>query len=221
MELDFYQIIYKDEHLKEIYSFAKPYYNKGFNDFFENQVIADLVPESEADYISVCSWRLKQKREMGSCPFILKDTSLTKEKILSNDADVMNLRPFRSGHQALRMASNWHYPNWEPCIKELKKFIKIPEEVTHPIYENHFITRKEIYHDYVLNILRPCMEFMDSRKEVFYSDSNYVSKLRNEPQRIKEYQEKTGRKDWPMIPFVLERLFSIWIEGKGFKVINV
>lgn len=220
-EVDFFQIYYKDEQLSELYNFAIPYKNETVTLYFENDVIANMVPESQADYISVCSWRLRAKREMGSCPMILKDTSLSKEKILSQDADIMNLRPFRKGHEALRLAANWHHPNWDPCIKELKKFIKVPNEITTPIYENHFIARREIYHDYVLNTLRPCMAFMSERMDIYGSDSNYLAKLQREPQRVKEYQQKTGRKDWPMIPFVLERLFSIWIEGKGFKVINV
>ena len=220
-EVDFYQIVYKDEHLKEIYPFARPYKNTNLSDYFENDVIQNLVPKSDAKYISVCSWRLKEKREMGSCPFILGDTSLSKAKIVGQDADIMNLRPFRKEHQALRMAANWHFPNWEPCLKELKKFIKVPEEISNPIYENHFVARKEIYHDYVLNTLRPCMAFIADRADIFGRDSGYLSKLRREPERVKEYQEKTGRKDWPMTPFVLERLFSIWIEGKGFKVINL
>lgn len=218
-EVDFYQIYYKDEQLLELYPFAIPFKNETVTDYFENSVIADVVPCSQADYISVCSWRLKAKREMGSCPIILKDTSLSGEKIIAQDADIMNLRPFIGGHQALRMASNWHHPNWDPCIKELKKFIKVPLEVTYAIYENHFIARKEVYHSYVETCLKPCIEFISTR-EVFKMDSNYITKKRD-TKEVKEYTEKTGRRDWPMTPFVLERLFSIWIEGKGFKVINL
>jgi hypothetical protein len=221
MTLDFYQIYFKNEQLIELYPFSTPHKNEDCTDYFENSVIQTLVPKSEADYISVCSWRLKEKREMGSCPIILGDTSLSEAKILGQDADIMNLRPFRGGHQALTMAENWHFPNWEPCIKELKKFIKVPQEISNPIYENHFVARKEIYHDYVLNTLRPCMAFIADRPNIFGLDSGYLRKLKREPERIKDYQEKTGRKDWPMTPFILERLFSIWIEGKGYKIVNL
>lgn len=220
-ELDFIQIYYDDRQLPELYDFAIPYKNPVVSVYFENEVISNVVPNSDADFIGVGSWRLRQKREQGSCPIILKDTSLSKEKILNQDADIMNLRPFIKSHKMLSMASNWHHPHWNDCLKELKKFIRVPDEVSNPIYENHFIARKEIYYDYVLNTLRPCMAFIDDRMDVFGRPSGYVKKLAREPQRIEAYKKETGLDDWPMVPFVLERLFSIWIEGKGFKIVNV
>ena len=38
-------------------------------------------------------------------------------------------------------------------------------------------------------------------------------------QEIQAYQKASGRQDWPIAPFILERLFSIWINDKNFKVI--
>lgn len=221
MELDFWQIYFKDEQKTELYDFATPHKNEGVTDWFENAVICDLVPKSEADYISVCSWRLKQKREMGSCPFILKDTSLSEAKILAQDFDIAILRPFSKGHQSLRLSSNWHGTAWDIGLQELKKVIKVPQEITTPIYENHFIARKEIYKDYVNNQLKPTIDFMASKMDVFGADSGYINKLRHEPERIKDYQQKSGRKDWPISVFLLERLFSLWIENKDFKIINL
>lgn len=220
MGLDFYQIYYKDEQKKQLYDFSIAHKNEGLTHWFENEVIKNLVPQSQADYIGVASWRLKQKREMGLCPFILKDTSLTKDKILSQEADIMNLRPFKQGHQALMMAKNWHGPAWEIGLNSLKKIIKVPSEITTPIYENHFITRREIYHDYV-KCLSETIDYMADKMDVFGADSGYLTKLHREPERVREYQQKTGRKDWPIGVFLLERLFSIWIEGKNFKIINV
>ena len=219
--LDFYQIYFKDEQKNELYDFAIPYKNTTITDWFENAIICDLVPKSEADYISVCSWRLKQKREMGSCPFILKDTSLSREKILSQDFDIAVLRPFSKGHQSLRLSSNWHGKAWDIGLQALKKVIKVPEEITTPIYENHFIARREIYQDYVKNQLKPTIEYMASNMDIFGADSGYISKLSRETERIKDYQEKTGRKDWPISVFLLERLFSLWIERKDFKLMNL
>jgi hypothetical protein len=118
-----------------------------------------------------------------------------------------------------------HNYAWEHAEEELKKFIHIPKEVKTPFYENHFIARKEIYHQYVNECLIPAMEFM-GEKEVFKADAGYAEKKARDrdgkgPAAVKRYRELTGRNDWPIAPFILERLFSIWINGKDFKIINI
>lgn len=233
MSLDFYQIYFKDEQIKECYDFATPYRNETLTDYFENSIIADLAPKSSADFISVCSWRLKEKRMSGLCPIILKFGSngddLSEEKILSHDFDIANLRPFSPNHRMLENAAYWHGGTqhkyaWEDAISELRKIVNVPNEVRTPIYENAFIARKEIYQSYVNDCLVPVMHFMSSRP-VFYTDSGYAEKKMRDrnggPEAVESYRNKTGRNDWPIAPFVLERLFSIWINDKDFKIINL
>lgn len=231
MSLDFYQIYYQDEQLKECYDFATPCRNDALTDFFENHVIANLVPKSSADFISVCSWRLRKKRLDGLCPIILNnDITLSKEKILSHEFDIANLRPFSKSHRMLANARLWHGGSkhnyaWENAEEELRTIINIPVEVATPIYENHFIARKEIYHQYVSECLIPVMAFM-REKEVFKADSGYAEKKERDRdgkgiEAVKRYRELTGRNDWPIAPFILERLFSIWIKNKDFKIINL
>jgi hypothetical protein len=213
--LDFIQIIYDDEQLSELYPFAAYYKNETLTPYFENSVIKDLVPACESDLISICSWRLKKKR---NDMWRLTDKTLTKEKILQSDFDIAILTPRSASHQALLMASNWHGESWDKAISDLRNFIKVPKEVTHAIYENHFIATKEIYHEYVHTCLTPCIEYIADRP-IYHTDSGYAK--RKTPSERKRYTEITGRLDWPIAPFILERLFSIWIEGKGFKIINL
>lgn len=212
--LAFYQIYYDNSQLTELYPFATPYYNGEVTNYFENAVIADLVPKSDADFISVCSWRLKAKRQD---MFRLTDKSLDENKILSADFDIAVLTPRSASHKALLMARQWHGQAWEDGLNKLKEFIRIPQELTYPIYENHFIARRDIYHSYVNDCLRPAMEFMEHTGSVFLADSGYAR--RKTPQDREAYFQKTGRRDWPISVFLLERLFSIWIERKNFKVI--
>jgi len=225
--LDFYQIVFKDEQKEKCYPFAKIYFNTTLTDYFENQVIADLVPTLQADYISVCSWRLAQKRGDSTTPMVLKgDLSLTEEKILNADFDVAVLTPRSPRHQPLNMASQWHGKAWDDAFTVLKedflkhKGIRIKGELTKAIYENHFIARKSIYQLYVESCLAPAIRFCQERTEIFGADSGYVRKKRDQKE-IKAYQEKSGRQDWPIAPFILERLFSIYCEGKGFKIIDL
>jgi len=218
--LDFIQILYDDDQRVELYDFARPYFNETLTPYFENSVIADIVPSLLGDYISVCSWRLRRKR--GDCQQPLKnDLTLTTEKILSCDADVMVLTPRSPSHKPLLNAVSWHGKSWVDAFADFKPFIgslglKVPDELRNTIYENHFIARREIYHDYVLNYLRPAIAHI-STKEVYFAPSGYLQKKRNSPD-IKIVQSKLGTQDWPIAPFILERLFSIYLEDKNLII---
>jgi len=213
--LDFIQIYYKDEQKEEIYDFATPYLNEVLTPYFENSVIARLVPGCESDYVGVCSWRLKKKR---GDMFRLIDKTLTKEKILNAEFDVAILTPRSPTHNVMGMASHWHGASWDNAITDLRTFIKIPNIVKHAVYENHFICRRDIYQDYVSSCLNPVIDYMSSR-DVYFVDSGY--RTRKKASEVEAYQKLTGRNDWPISPFVLERLFSIWINDKNFKVISL
>ena len=231
MTLDFTQIIFKEEQRAKCYPFAKIYLNETLTDYFENDVIARLVPQSTADRIAVCSWRLAQKRGESSTPMVLNNNlSLSQEKILEADFDVAVLTPRRPSHPTLYMASAWHGAAWDDAFKLfIDGFlsdigIQIPDyrngiDLKKAIYENHFIASKEVYQDYVNRCLKPAIHFMDGR-DVFGADSGYITKKRDADE-IKEYQQTSGRRDWPIAPFILERLFSIWINDKDLKIINL
>ena len=210
-ELSFYQIYYKEEQLKNIYDFAIPYFNDSLTDYFENSVIAHLVPQCDSKRISVCSWRLQQKRG----DLIRSKKELLRESLI-DDYDIAILTPRSPTHKPLLMASIWHGPAWNVAIKELKKFIKIPQELKVSIYENHFVAGKDVYHDYVHDCLLPCMDFISSRP-AFFADAGYAK--RKSEEEVTNYQRLTGRKDWPLAPFILERLFSIWIHNKNLKIV--
>ena len=228
--LQFVQMIYDDSHRVELYDFATPYFNHVLSPYFENDVIQRLVPSMDADYLSVCSWRLWRKR--GDVHHWLKnDTTLTKDKILSCDADVGILTPRSPAHRPLYMAVNWHGVNWVEPFNRFKSFIRslglaVPDvkefgdpDLKYTIYENHFVTRKEIYHDYVINYLRPSIHFMD-QDPIFMGPSGYNQKKRDRAE-IKRIQGILGMQDWPIAPFILERLFAIYCHNKDFKVVTI
>lgn len=222
MSLDFIQIIYDDVQTEHCYPFARIHKNETLTPYFENEVIAELVPGQFSDLISVCSWRLNQKR---GDMFKLIDKSLTVEKITQTDYDVAVLTPRSPTHKPLHMAAEWHYPAWTPSFEVFKRFlrtdlgIKVPNELSTAIYENHFVAKREIYHDYVNSLLIPSIEHIRGNDGVYLSDAGYA-KRKTGPER-QRYFELTGRKDWPIAPFILERLFSIYCEGKGFKIVNL
>lgn len=210
-EISFFQIYYDDSQLTELYDFAIPYKNKTLTPYFENSVIAELIPKCQSKKISVCSWRLREKRKNN---FRVSE-NLKKESLL-DDYDIAILTPRSPSHQPLVMARQWHGIAWDNGITELKKFIKVPKEIK-PIYENHFVASKDIYHDYVNNCLLPCIDFM-SANDIYLLDSGYAKNKSAE--EVARYKNLTGRNDWPIGVFILERLFSIWIHNKNFKIVN-
>jgi hypothetical protein len=222
MKVDFYQIIYEDIQAEQCYTFATLYKNETLTDYFENSVIANIIHnrDTEKYYTSICSWQLKRKR---GDMFRLIDKSLTLEKITSIDYDVAVLTPRSPSHKPLAMAAHWHYPAWDQAFEVFKKFLKtdlninVPNELTTAIYENHFIARTDIYKDYVKTCLIPAMAHMD-KHEVYKTEAGYV-KRKTVGECIK-VKEKLGHY-WTIAPFILERLFSIYCEGKGFKIINL
>lgn len=224
-EIAFFQIYYDDAQKEQLYSFAQPYKNYGLTPFFENQVIAEIVPACDAELIGVCSWSLRTKRNTGPTPIILRgDITLTEEK-LQQDYDIAVLTPRSGSHKMLHMAEDWHGKVWFEAFKELKQYlyeigIKVPQEVDHAIYENHFVARRSIYQSYVNECLIPCMKFMDGNY-IFLRPSGYARRKRANPEEVGRIKKLLGFEDWPIMPFLLERLFSIWINNKNFKVVNI
>lgn len=217
MTLDFIQIYYADHQKEKIYPFATPYFSAEVTPYFENAVIAKLVPTCNADLIGVASWRLADKRgDMHR----LADKTLTHEKIVSSDFDVAILTP-RGHKDILQKLYMWHHEPAVLAVQEFNKFLRIPETVDHAIYENHFIARSEIYRDYVSNCLVPAIEFMHGNP-VFDLPAGYLRrKSQSDQDHIKPILESWGMKDYPIGVFILERLFSVFIKKKGYKVINL
>jgi hypothetical protein len=218
--LDFIQIYYEDSQLEKLYPFSKPFKNTTLTPYFENAIIKEIAPTLTADLIGICSWRLSDKR---NDYFRLVDKSLSLVGLSADTAfDIAVLTPRSGSHKMLYMASAWHGEPWNDAILELREFIKIPKEVSCAIYENHFIATKEIYHEYVNNCLAPCIDFMSSRP-VFFADSGYINRKKGADRESvrKILSESLQRTDYPIAPFILERLFSIWIENKNFNIISL
>ena len=212
--LGFFQVYYDEGQKAELYDFAQPFFNQGLTPYFENDIIAHLVPKCDADLIGVASWRLRKKR--GDCVVPLKNSlHLSADKIIEAQADVCILTPRSPIHKPLLAAENWHGKAWVDAFGVFKGFlrsrgIKVPAELVHSIYENHFVAKREIYHEYVEEVLKPSIQFMED-EPIFLTPSGYIKLKRNAPD-TQIVTKALGLKDWPIGVFILERLFSIWIK---------
>lgn len=214
MVAEIIQIYYDDAQLTSLYPFAKPYKNENLTIFFENSVLKDVVLASESEKIAVCSWKLKEKLRW----YIGKHRELTQE-VLESDYYVLSMTRNSPAHQMLAAANKYH-KGFKEGMQILCDHIglKVPGEVKQPIYQNHFSAKREIYLDYVQNYLSPGMDFMaTSMKELALMDSNYsqLSRSKITPDYL---MDKIGLPYFPLAPFILERLFSVYIQNKKIKV---
>lgn len=221
--LSFFQIFWDDSQLPSLYPFAKPYRNETLTPFFENTVIGEVVPKTKADKIAVCSWALRQKYRTFSVPPV---GEITLERLMG-EYDVFAFTKNTNAHQMLAAMDSWHKGSrdiLQLICAEIR--LKFPSEVEKPIYQNAFCATSEIYKAYVKEALIPAMYVMSFNEEIrklCWQDSNYYklkdfNKDSDFAKRVKKY---LGTDYCPLHTFLLERLFSVWIHGKGLKIITV
>jgi hypothetical protein len=208
------QIYYADSQKVHLFPFAEPYFNESLTVFFESHVIVKLVSETKAEKIAVCSWKLKDKLRW----YIGQRRELTQQ-VLETDYEVLTFTRNTKYHQMLAAANAWH-PGFLDIFEKILAKIGVmrPNEVKIPIYQNHFAARTEIYKDYVQNYLVPAMDCIQNDPEInelAMRDSKY-SDLTN--QSADHLQSKLGINYYPLVPFLLERLFSIYVHNKRISV---
>jgi hypothetical protein len=207
------QIYYDDAQLAQLYGFAVPYKNE-LDLFFENSVIAKVVPATKADKIGVCSWKLREKQRY----YIGRPRPITEE-VINGDYDVLSFTKNTKYHKMIANAEMNHV-HFNPCFDKILLQIGKTRslEVKDAIYQNHFMARKEIYQAYVDRWLIPAMEQIENDPvihEMAMRDSNYSQLSQQSAQHLKD---KIGIGYYPMIPFLLERLFSVFCQHERIKV---
>lgn len=208
------QLYYEDNQLKEIYPFAVAHYNAGLTVFFENYWIKELVLATDADKIAVCSWKLRQKLKT----YIGTPRPITQE-LLNSDYEVLTFTRNTKHHKMIAAANVWH-AGFSATFDRMLQIIgkSRPHEVKIPIYQNHHSTRTDIYQDYVKTYLSPAMEAITDDKELnamAMVDSKYADLTNQSGEKLKE---KIGIGYWPIAPFLLERLFSVYVHNQKLNV---
>lgn len=214
---DFFQIYYREEQKDKIFPFATPYFNAELTPFFENVPISHLVKASEAGKVAVCSWKLKEKLKW----YVGRPREITPE-LLDSDYDVLSFTRNTKEHKMMQLAEVWH-KGFTAAMQKMVEGIgkKWCWEVKQPIYQNSFSAKREIYMDYVTEYLDPAMEFMKNDPEMYkiaMSDSKY-SEINKQGCVTSQYlMEKINMSWYPLAPFLLERLFSVYCTNKNINV---
>lgn len=211
------QNYYEDWQKDPCYEFAHLHFNPGLTIFFENSVIKELILASTEEKIAVCSWKLREKMRWNVC----RPRPLTQE-VLETDYDVLSFTCNTKNHLMLEAAEAWH-EGFKVSMKKILDFLGevMPGEIKNPIYQNHFSAKLEIYTDYVVNWLSPAMDYMSKDKEMHalaMADSKYSELAKDSAAKKEDLMRKIGIDYYPMAPFLLERLFSIYCHNKRINV---
>lgn len=211
------QIYYADEQRSKIFDFSEPYFNASLTVFFENSIIADLVPKTEAKSIAICSWKLKEKLRW-NVPGPTRPRELTQE-VLNGDYEVLSFTRNSKHHRMFEAAEVWH-PGFMMCFDWMMRIIGFqrPSEVRVPIYQNHFSARIDVYQDYVKRYLKPAIEAFKHDSQLYHlamADSHYSQLTRESAEHLKG---KIGINYYPLVPFLLERLFSVYCSNERLNI---
>lgn len=217
MAAELIQIIYKDEQAASCYDFATIHFNHELTIYFENSVLKNLVEATEKEKIAVCSWKLKEKLRM----YIGKPRPITQE-LLESDYEVLSFTKNTKYHNFFAFADA-HHKNFRATFEKMLNAagLKMPSKVKNPIYQNHFSARADLYKDYVKTYLTPCMEVIKSDPEVnklAMVDSNYSQLSRMSAEMGEYLRQKIGVSYYPLAPFLLERLFSVYCQNLKINV---
>lgn len=228
----------------------EPFYNEipdkfRFEDGYfllENKVILDNIEKLDAEYVAVWSWRHFDKitgySQDGSYQKSLGKEALVDWLILTlenESPDIVGFhRHLNKYHKLhlLTMADRFHPVSHKPKVTftdVLKillnqagiKNIRLNKEFDFVTLMNYQVVKKDLYLRYIEEMLRPVINVMMDKdnKELqpyLFSDSNYKGSAKNEGTLMKI----GGQPHYTMHSFLLERLFTIWMNGKGFKFIN-
>lgn len=201
--LKLYGITYDDNQITEFTEYrnkVKTIEEKSY--LFEYNPIIDIIDNhkfEENDYIGIFSWKLPFK------------TNLTKKflnmMLLQNsNFDVYGLSvPLDEPYLSFTEKNHPGFMNiFEKICNKLNLVVKEPKNI---VYSNQFIASKEVYTKYVNEVVKPTIELMETEfKDLVWKDSKYPGL----GEKLKQY---TGLDYYPFHTFVLERLFSIWLEN--------
>ena len=212
---ELYQVYYDEKQKEKLFPFSIPYFNSGLTIFFENKVLSDIVSASTAEKVGVASWKLRDKMRIRVAP----RGELTEE-VLNSEYDVLSLTKNSRKHTMLAHLYHWHKDSKQAMALLWSKLgYKLCGEVKKPIYQNHYVAKREIYQDYVTNFLNPAMELIKTDEELnnlMMKDSGY-GKLSREAD-IRSVKAKLGISYYPLAPFILERCPSCYFDMKNIKI---
>lgn len=236
-----YQIYYDDSQKDNLINGLIPYKNKELKVYFENEVIKTIIEhhiinntfDKGSCNFGFFSHDFKNTRDMFRGQ--RGNFELEKAERLLKEYDIVSFSYRRRKVDLVKQANIWHHPENNKAYHKRKNkdlFIEILEltcstlsipfnpsyKYENLVYENTFICRGSFMLDYFNEVLRPIIDLLEIESifggqlyELMSIDSGYRKQL---PLKA---QKEIGFSYYPMFPFVLERLMSIWMKEKKYK----
>ena len=173
-------------------------------DIFDNKI--EEVKDDE--YVGVLSWKFPMKTRMF-------DKKLER---LIKDRDVYTFcRPLPN--PSYMNFSEAHHPGLRYLVKTLcdRLGLMYKDSPKHIIYSNFVVAKKHIYKDYVEKVVKPSLELLEGELwDLSNKDSGYKAGLPKD--QLKMY---TGLDYYPLLVFVIERMWSQYLNNKSYTVKNI
>ena len=212
MKTKIYSIVYDKNQIVEYEKYdnshIKTMEQKSY--FFEYNVLIDVINNHNTteDYLGIFSYKFPMK------------TGLFKKKLFkileqNPNYDIYSFCSHKVNLKGkyLQFTEKVH-PGFLNLFTKLCNDLELEvKEPKYIVYSNFFVCKTEIYREYVNEIIKPAIELLETKyKQEVWQDSNYKGL---EKDKLKQY---TGLDYYPFHTFLLERLFSIWIENKNYKI---
>ncbi len=226
MFLKIYQIYFLPEQL-QVLDYI-PFLNDDCTPFFEAGVMAKLITDGlhkDSEYFGVVSYKLRNKlgytrTNWRALPNIANHSvnSFTPEmfefQLKRNAPDAMSFQRHQ-GHDPITYANQFH-PGFSDFFKIIMNKIGYGWQPTHfenVFYCNYFAAKRDIYEDFVINMLIPAIKVMNEMPELM-QNSRYPHQL---PEELKK---KWGIDHYPYHAFLTERMFSYYSHLKQLKCLH-
>ena len=219
--LNIWQIHFDQQTKRNCYPEWNHYDNsEKLTEHFENSVIVDLYNKGEidkADYFGVFSHDCKKDLVFKEDGLVFDPQNLEKVVVASPEVDFFSFQKRRQQKNIVLQAENYH-PGFVDMINTILKetgFLdKLPKFLNHIVLFNYFVAKKDIYKQYVEELLIPAMKVLEEMPAA-YNDARYkrVDEVTQE-----RFIKAFGRPYWVYHPFLLERLPSIFLQKYKLNV---
>lgn len=212
-----YQIWYDDQTRKMCSDYFTPFHNPELTPFFENQVIYDLCSQGrhlESEWFGVLSPVFFSKAWRGG----VRPTYMRER--MSAETDLVSFHYSRNPNIILQGHSHHAKSkgNFKDIVQRVLRMSGIDWDVHNPlrfpVLMNYVVARDWVWDRYFNEMLEPCMDVMRDAtgelKELIWQDAEY-GKGRTQTMR-RHLQATLGVPYYPMHTFILERLWSVWLE---------
>ena len=204
-----HQIYFDDESKKNLMKDAKPIFSGSLHPSFENFIIAAIGPTINDDRFGILSHRFKQKH-----PAKRYNVESIMEKAAEHD--VVSFFPKFKQRDMVAFMSNNMKVDFRSIMKRLLRGTgyEIPEQTKFIVYQNAFVAKREIYHDYIEKVLKPAMNNARLIQDDLFKETRY----KGNPDALLTLNQRWNKKlkTYPVWPFAFELLFSIYLSNHDY-----